>query len=105
MKFDWDENKEVDNIKIHDDIIFDEASAVFSDIWAIESFDESHSNFEEQRFTIVGLTRNRLLRVTFTVRINEDSEEIIRIISARKAVGYEKREYEQNRNKFKDVGG
>ncbi len=104
MKFDWDENKETENIKNHDGITFDESTAVFSDVWAIESFDDSHSDLDEQRFTIVGMAEDRLLRITFTVVIDEKHYEIVRIISARKAVGFEKREYEQNRNKLEDFG-
>lgn len=92
MKFDWDENKAAENIQNHEDITFEEATAVFGDKWAIETFDESHSDSKEQRFTIVGLAANRLLRVTFAVGFDKNSNEIIRIISARKAKGYEKRD-------------
>lgn len=100
MKFDWDEHKAAENIQNHEGITFAEATVVFSDKWAIETFDESHSDFKEQRFTIVGLTENRLLRVTFAIGFDKNRNEVIRIISARKAKGYEKREYERHRNKF-----
>jgi len=90
MEFEWDENKNAENIKKHDGITFEEAVSAFFDEWALDVFDDSHSDSDEQRFTIIGLAANRLLRVTCTTRKNENDEEIIRIISARKAKGFEK---------------
>lgn len=100
MIFDWDENKEKDNIKNHDGIGFDFATKVFSDVWAIDEFDELHSTANEERFTIIGLAEDKLLRVTFTVITKENDEEIIRIISARKAVGKDRESYEQARERL-----
>ncbi len=99
MKFDWDDEKAELNLKNHG-VSFDEASEVFFDDWAIEEFDTKHSDFNEQRLTIIGLSKNRLLRVTYTVRLNESNVEIVRIISARIAKGYQKQDYEQSRNEF-----
>ena len=99
MNFEWDADKEKDNIKNHDGITFNFASKVFNDIWAIDEFDKLHSTETEKRYTIVGLAENKLLRVTFTYVSEENSEEIIRIISARKAIGKDKKSYEQARKK------
>ncbi len=66
MNFEWDENKEKANIKNHDGISFDFATKVFNDVWAIDEFDKLHSTDAEQRFTIIGLAEDKLLRVTFT---------------------------------------
>lgn len=85
MEFEWDEDKNIENIKIHDGISFEEAVSAFFDEWMLDVLDESHSDSDEQRFTIIGLADNRLLRVTYTIRKGETGEEIIRIISARKA--------------------
>jgi uncharacterized protein len=98
MEFEWDENKNLENIKIHDRISFEEAVSAFFDEWVLDVFDDSHS--DEQRFTIIGLTVNRLLRVTYTIRKDENDQEIIRIISARKAKGYEKKDYDETRNRL-----
>jgi uncharacterized DUF497 family protein len=98
MKFDWDENKASENIDNHG-VTFDEASKTFNDPWAIEEFDSSHSSFKEKRYTIIGLVSIRLLRVTYTVRENE-GEEVIWLISAREAIGYDERAYEEARNNF-----
>lgn len=98
MNFEWDTNKEKDNIKNHGGITFDFASKVFNDVWAIDEYDEFHSTENEKRFTIIGLAETKLLRVTFSVRTN--GEEIFRIISARKAIGKDKESYERARKKF-----
>lgn len=79
--FEWDENKNRTNIKKHD-ISFDEAITVFSDENAVVITDTDHSE-QEERFIILGLSRNtRLLVVCHCYREND---EVIRIISARKA--------------------
>jgi uncharacterized DUF497 family protein len=99
VNFEWDTDKEKANVKNHDGILFDFASKLFNDVWAIDEFDKLHSTDAEQRFTIIGLAEDKLLRVTFTV-IKEKDEEIIRIISARKAIGKDKISYEQARKEF-----
>ncbi len=100
MNYEWDTDKERENTKKHEGVDFDLASKVFNDVWAIDEFDESHSTETERRFTIIGLAENRLLRVTFTVVTEENGEEIIRIISARKAIGKDKKSYEKARKQF-----
>ena len=94
MDFEWDKNKAQENIKKHDGITFEEASLAFFDEWAIEEFDDAHSDFLENRFILIGLVGNRLLRVTYTVR------EKIRIISAEKARPFDERAYNKNRNEY-----
>ncbi len=100
MNFDWDANKKKDNIKNHEGITFDFASKVFNDTWAIDEYDELHSTATEQRFTIIGLAENKLLRVTFTVVTEESGEEVFRIISARKAFGKDRESYEKARKEL-----
>ena len=84
MIFDWDENKERENIKNHDRIDFDEASEAFYDDNAFEEFDKEHSTALETRYICIGNSSKRLLRVSFTIRFDENGNEIIRIFSARK---------------------
>lgn len=97
MIFDWDENKNVENIKNHDGISFEEAQEVFFDEFRFEEFDKKHSTANEKRFTVIGLSFNGILFVVYTVR-NQDSEnEIYRIISARFAEPEEKILYEQEK--------
>ncbi|MBA2735182.1 MAG: BrnT family toxin [Pyrinomonadaceae bacterium] len=94
MDFEWDIKKARENIKKHDGITFEEASLAFLDEWAIEEFDDAHSDFLETRFVLIGLAGERLLRVTYTAR------EKIRIISAEKARSFEERAYNKNRNEY-----
>lgn len=95
MKYDWDKNKAEANIELHS-VSFEDSILVFTDEWAIEEYDDAHSSSEETRFTIIGLAKIRLLRVTYKV----ENGEIIRIISAREAEGLDIKDYEYNRNKF-----
>ncbi|MBQ8074866.1 MAG: BrnT family toxin [Oscillospiraceae bacterium] len=81
IEFIWDENKNLINIKKHG-ISFSEAATVFYDTEAIVFDDPDHSETED-RFLILGLSQNeRLCIVSHCYRGNDD---IIRIISARKA--------------------
>ena len=83
MKFEWDKNKNKANILKHS-VSFEEAETVFDDKNAVYLYDEEHSD-DEERFHIIGEDMNfRELTVCHCYRGNDD--EIIRIISARKAV-------------------
>lgn len=88
--FQWDALKAAENYAKHG-VTFESARDVFKDLFAIEQIDDRH-DYGEERWTILGMARDRLLMVAYTVR--NDS---IRIISARAAEPYERREYhEQN---------
>ncbi len=100
MEFEWDENKNAENIRKHDGISFEDAMLVFYDKWNIEDIDARHSDNQEERFTIIGMSEFRLLRVTFTVREGSTGQDVIRIISARNAKHYERNDYEEARNRF-----
>ena len=84
-RFNWDRNKNIDNINKHG-ISFKEAASVFTDENAIEIDDIDHSK-NENRFIIIGCSRK--LRLLVVCHCYRENETIIRIISARKA---EKRE-------------
>ena len=91
MEFEWDENKEQINIRKHG-VDFSEAEEAFEDENAIDDYDKSHSD-EEHRFALIGLSTRRLLFVSYTVRRND----IIRLISARKANQNQERFYNDAR--------
>ena len=96
MRFDWDPSKAAANLKKHQ-VSFDEAKTVFFDDFAVQFFDEEHSETEE-RFIMLGMSSNaRLLVVCHCER--EDGE-VIRIISARKAT---KRESAWGRKKVESL--
>lgn len=89
MRFLWDQNKNLANIKKHK-ISFEEAKTVFFDDNARLIPDPEHS-ISEERFIILGLTNKfRLLVVVHTYKENDD---IIRIISARNATKSENKYY------------
>ena len=89
----WDENKHDINFRKHG-ITFLEAATVFDDPNAITEYDEDHS-YDEDRFSVIGLSKNmRLLLVCHCYR---NGDTFVRIISARKAT---KQEYDIYRRKI-----
>ena len=93
MKFEWDNNKEKINIRKHG-VSFEQASYVFSDRFALNRFDDEHSD-KEDRWVILGKSLNEtLLLVVHTFRDNNGIE-FVRIISARKASKQEMKVYQQ----------
>ena len=98
MTFEWDENKAAENERKHEGVTFKEAAETFLDANAVEDYDDKHSDAEEIRYLRIGNSSKRLLRVSFTVRADENDDEIIRIISARKGKVKDEKIYdEQNR--------
>ena len=95
MIFEWDENKAESNLRNHQ-ISFEEAEEVFYDEFSLDVFDDSHSDFDESRFNILGLAVKGVLLVVYTIR-DKDS---YRIISARKATKNESESYWKERKKY-----
>ncbi len=89
IQFEWDENKNKLNIKKHK-VSFDEAITVFYDPAALIIHDPDHSE-DEERFLIMGLSQT--LKVLVVCHCYRENEEVIRIISARKADKDETRKY------------
>lgn len=79
MRFEWDPVKADVNLKRHG-ISFEEAVEAFFDPYAADDYDAEHSEYET-RWNLIGLSGRRLLFVVYT----EPEENVIRIISARKA--------------------
>ena len=89
IRFEWDENKNRANIKKHQ-ISFDEAKTVFYDENARLISDPGHSN-NEDRFILLGLSHNA--KILVVVHAYKEQDELIRIISARKATKNENQYY------------
>jgi uncharacterized DUF497 family protein len=87
--FEWDEAKAVENYAKHG-VSFETAIRVFDDPFAIERLDD-REDYGEDRQSILGMVDGRLLYVAYTVR-----EDITRIISARGAEPYERRQYHED---------
>ena len=90
MRFQWDEAKNRYNLAKHR-ISFETAKLAFEDSHAI-SF-EDHSKDDEERWQTFGMINGLIVMVAHTCW-EEDGEEVIRIISARKATSRERRIYE-----------
>ena len=84
MLFTWDDEKEKINIRKHG-IDFSEAATVFIDhdvLLEINSVDEYTG---EKRWDAIGWMKGPLYFVVYVDRVTLDGNDIIRIISARKA--------------------
>lgn len=92
MRFEWDSSKAEKNLKAHK-LSFELATYVFDDPCHCSRQDRVVGG--EPRWQTIGLVGNvALILVAHTVRVDEE-EEIIRIISARKAESHERRAYEE----------
>ena len=89
LSFDWDPRKNAANQRKHG-ISFEEATAVFSDEQALLIDDPEHSS-DEERFVLLGMSAT--LRVLVVCHCYREGEDLIRIISARKATRKERSKY------------
>jgi len=91
VRFEWNTKKDLANFRNHG-VAFDETQTIFYDENAIEFYDEDHS-LKEARFLMVGLSSKlRILLVSYAV-MEGKNEDIIRIISSRKATKNEQKIY------------
>ena len=91
IAFEWDERKNTTNKRKHG-ISFEEARTVFADDHAViiadpDAFDDA------DRFVLLGLSS--ALRTLVVCHCYREQEQVIRIISARKANKDERRDYER----------
>lgn len=90
VHFDWDKKKSDANLVKHG-ISFEEAATVFFDPFAKIASDPDHS-VNDERFILIGTSQRR--RLLFVVHAYHKLDEIIRIISARKATKREMKDFE-----------
>ena len=90
MKFGWDNAKNETNIKKHQ-VCFEEAASIFGDPLAITYRDPDHS-IGETRYLTFGMSLNGVLLVLSHTFHND----LVRIISARRATRAERKIYEEN---------
>jgi len=89
LKFEWDENKNLSNQKKHK-VSFEEAKTVFTDELA-RLIPDPDNSIGEERFILMGMSSQYNL---LTVCHCERTSNTIRIISARKADKFERKQYE-----------
>lgn len=92
LSFEWNKQKNLTNIAKHG-VSFEEAETVFYDEYAWLNYDVLHS-YDEERFKLFGESYfGNVLMVVHCIR----KEDVIRIISARKATAKEAKEYMRRR--------
>ena len=89
LRFEWDPRKAAANRRKHG-VSFEEAQSVFLDEEAILIADPEHSGLED-RFILLG--RSAEWRLLVVVHAHREDEDVIRLISARKADRKEKLTY------------
>ncbi|MEK6625068.1 MAG: BrnT family toxin [Bdellovibrionota bacterium] len=87
IKFEWDHIKAKINLKKHG-VSFKEATTVFLSDQIRVFLDEEHSVRDEERLIAVGYSQHD--RILTVVHCYRENDEIIRIISARRASRQEK---------------
>lgn len=89
LRFAWDSKKARINFDKHG-VTFEEARSVFYDEYAVEFYDDMHSECED-RFLLLGLSSR--LRLLLVCHCHREAEGVIRIVSARKATLAESKHY------------
>src|SRR5713226_9222759 len=92
MRFEWDGAKNDRNRAKHG-ISFETASLAFDDPRATSNLDRVVEG--EERWQTLGMIGGAIVVVVAHTYREEDGEEVIRIISARKATSPERRAYEE----------
>lgn len=88
MRFEWDPAKAARNVSAHG-ITFGDATDLFAPgALVLEAYDAEHSDTED-RFQRIGMSRRGVLMVVYTER----ADDVIRIISARRADRAEQARY------------
>jgi uncharacterized protein len=95
MRFEWDEEKNRRNLAKHK-VSFETASLVFDDPQMASVQDRMVEG--EERWQTVGMVAGTVLLVAHTYR-GEAGGEVIRLISARKAIASERRVYAKNQKR------
>jgi uncharacterized DUF497 family protein len=91
LTFEWNSRKAAENRRKHR-VSFEEAKSAFLDENARVIADSEHAD-DEDRFILLGLSIQ--LRLLVVVHCYRESENVIRIISARKADPSERRQYSE----------
>ena len=92
IKFIWDENKNRLNKKKHS-VDFDLAKHIFEDPQALSWLDVRFHNYNEVRWVTIGRVYDEIMVVVHTYKSEKYEQELIRIISARKASKKERKYY------------
>jgi len=86
LRFEWSRDKAADNARKHG-VTFEEAETVFTDEFGIVLDDPDHS-IDEDRFILLGLSAR--LRALVVVHCYRKPDDVVRLVSARKATRKER---------------
>jgi uncharacterized DUF497 family protein len=89
MEFEWDENKRRINLRDHGLDFADAYRAFTEDAFVVP---DDRKDYGEDRYILLGLMRERIVVIAFTAQ-----DDVIRIISMRKANKRERESYVQRR--------
>ncbi len=93
MRFEWNEEKNRENIRKHE-LGFTEVQEIFNDPFHVSLLDTRFNYFEE-RWVTIGCLKNGMVVVAGHLYLfDENGEETIRLITARKATSKEREQYE-----------
>ena len=88
MRFEWDEEKNGENIRKHG-LDFADAWEIFEAPMFISP--DTKEDYDEERWIGIGFLKERIVVIVFTER----GDDAIRIISLRKALKHERLEFEE----------
>jgi len=88
MRFEWDERKNESNIEKHD-IDFNDAVLIFASPMRV--IPDMRYEYGEDRSIGFGLLDNRVVVVAFA----EPEDDVVRVISIRRALTHEQKQYER----------
>ena len=94
--FEWDESKAESNRRKHG-VRFEFAVLVFDDPYAVAEQDRTVGG--ERRWQTIGMADGIVVLLVGHTVLEEGENEIIRIITARKATRKERQRYDENRKK------
>ncbi|MDO8416651.1 MAG: BrnT family toxin [Agitococcus sp.] len=93
MRIEWDKRKAAANIKKHG-VYFEDAALVFDDPYQYARLDRVEGN--EARWQTLGKAGGAVILLVAHTHIDSDGQEIVRIISARRAERKERKTYEEH---------
>jgi hypothetical protein len=88
LHFEWDENKNAENIRKHG-LDFNDARLLFDMPMLVDI--DNREDYGETRFIGIGFLKNFAVTIVFT----QPNETTVRIISLRKALKYEREQFEK----------
>lgn len=92
MRFEWDQKKNRENLNKHG-VSFEDAAEVFNDPLCLTVEDRTVQS--EERLWTIGCVEGIVVLVVVHTMVDDEGEEVVRVISARKATPRERTFYEE----------